>query len=290
MLWKLRAPGDFPADWQVRRWRPAGVAGMSIPLPHVCTRIPRRHRIMERMTRTEPLLLVFLLISLIGLFRTRKRSGILMPAVGVLGLFLLSWPPVDWLLSRPLETWYPQQPFPAGSADAIVVLSAGVSPPQYERPYSLADHDTYERCEFAAWLYNHWRHLPILACGGSGEPGQQPFALTMRQLLERAGVPGGMIWTEERSQDTHQNAAYGAEILRSHGVRSIALVTEAHDMLRAARSFKKQNLLVVPAPCSFRQFGSLTVEMVPSWKAVHSNERILHESAGLAWYWIRGWI
>ena len=242
------------------------------------------------MTHIEPLLLIFLLITAMGLLRMRNRRGVLLPAFGLLGLFLLSCPPVDWLLSRPLEVWYPQQSLPARSADAIVVLASAVSPPQYERPYPLPDPKTYERSEFAAWLHHHWRPVPVLACGGPGGPGQPPFSATMRQLLERAGVPGGMIWAEERSQDTHQNAAYGAEILRSHGIRSIVLVTEAQDMPRAERCFRKQNFIVVPAPCAFRQLGPWPEELIPSWKAVYRNERTLHEALGLVWYWVRGWI
>jgi uncharacterized SAM-binding protein YcdF (DUF218 family) len=197
---------------------------------------------------------------------------------------------MDWLLSRPLEVWYPQRPFPAAPAEAIVVLAVGVNAPQFERPYSLPDKETYERCEFAAWLHHDWRPLPVLACGGPGVAGEQPFSATMRRLLERAGVPESMIWTEECSRSTYQNATNGAEILRRHRIRRIVLVTHAQDMLRAERCFRKQGLVVVPAPCVFRQFGRVFEELMPTWKAEYRNERTFHEAVGLAWYWLRGWI
>lgn len=112
----------------------------------------------------------------------------------------------------------------------------------------------------------------------------------MRQLLQEAGVPEAMIWTEQHSHSTHENAVYGAEILRQHGIGKIALVTEARSMLRAESCFRKQAITVVPAPCEFREFESPLDEFIPSWKAISSNEETLHETAGLAWYWIRGWI
>ena len=242
------------------------------------------------MTYIQPLIFVFLMISLIGLARQRSGKRSAMPFLGVLGLLLLSWPPVDWLLARPLEGRYPIQPFPAAPAQAIVVLGSAVSPPIHERPYSLPDKDTYQRCEFAAWLHKQWQPLPVLVCGGPGAKASPPVSVTMRQLLRQAGVSESMIWTEERSRSTHENAAFGAEILRQHGIGRIALVTEARSMLRAESCFRKQGIAVVPAPCEFREFESPLDEFIPSWKAVGSNEETLHEAVGLAWYRLRGWI
>lgn len=242
------------------------------------------------MTYTQPLILLFATVALLGLVRLRHCKGSLISTLGVLGLLLLSWPPLDWLLSRPLEARYPVRPFQPTAAQAIVVLASAVRPPQYQRPYPIPDKETYERCEFAAWLYKHWEPLPVLACGGRGKNGAPAFSLCMRDLLERAGVPETMIWTEETSRSTHENAMYGAEILRKHGIGTIALVVEAQSMLRAEACFRKQGITVVPAPSEFRELGPLADELLPSWKAISRNEITLHEIAGLAWYRLRGWI
>jgi uncharacterized SAM-binding protein YcdF (DUF218 family) len=242
------------------------------------------------MTYTQPLLSVFLLIAFFGLVRLRRCKGSLLPMLAVTGLFLLSWPPVDWLLSRPLEARYPIRPYPAASAQAIVVLASAVNPPIYERPYPRPDRETYQRCEWAAWLHQHWKTLPILACGGPGTGGKLAASVAMRELLEREGVPRPMIWTEERSRSTHENALFGAEILRARGIRTISLVVEARSMPRAEACFRKQGITVVPAPCEYREFESPLDEFLPSWKAISSNEDTLHEIVGLAWYRLRGWI
>ena len=242
------------------------------------------------MTYTEPLILVFLTISLIGLVRLRYSKSGRLAWLGVLGLILISWPPVDWLLSRPLEAGYPIKPVEAVTTQAIVVLAGDVNSGNYERPYNVLQQETYERCKFAAWLYQNFGPLPILVSGGPERPGQEPFSVTMREFLEQSGVSSAEIWTEEHSRSTHENATYSADILRHYGIQSITLVVEARSMPRAAACFRKVGLSVTPAPSGFREFGPLGVEWIPSWKAIRENEATLHETLGLVWYWLHGWV
>jgi uncharacterized SAM-binding protein YcdF (DUF218 family) len=242
------------------------------------------------MTYIQPMILVLLTIALIGLWRLRNCKGSLLASMGVVGLLLLSWPPVDWLLSRPLEARYAIRALPPASAQVIVVLSSAVDPPRPERLFALPDKETYQRCEFAAWLHKHWQPLPVLACGGRGPKDVEPVSVTMRQMLYREGVPKEMIWTEERSRSTHENAVFGAEILRKRGIDKIVLVVEAQAMPRAEACFRKEGIMVIPAPCEFREFSFEFEEFIPSWKAIKRNEGTLHEVAGLAWYWFRRWI
>ena len=242
------------------------------------------------MSYSNVLVLLFSIVALVGLFRLPRSQRLMLPAAGVAGLLLASWPPVDWLLSRPLELRYPVGALPRGDAQAIVVLSSNVDAPQYYRPFPLADQDTFARCRYAAWLYRSWKQLPILACGGRARRSREPFSDTMRELLEEDGVPAAMIWTEERSHTTHENAVNGAAILRTHGVGKIALVVEAQSMLRAELSFRKQGIEVVPAASDFRVLGPVSEEIMPDWRALRRNENTVHEAGGLVWYWMRGWI
>jgi uncharacterized SAM-binding protein YcdF (DUF218 family) len=242
------------------------------------------------MDYTAPLLSVAFVLGLIGALRIPACKGKKWVWAGLLGLVLISWPPLDWLFSRPLEVWYPVRPTPRSPADAIVVLSAAVEPPIYERPFALAGHDTYGRCRMAAWLYKNWSALPVLACGGGAKSRGPSFAASMREVLVKEGVPDSDMWAEERSQTTYENALYGAEILRRHGVKRIALVVEAQSMIRAAACFRKQGFVVVPAPSDFRELGPLREELLLSWQAVRRNEITLHEVLGLLWYKLHGWI
>ena len=240
------------------------------------------------MTYIEPLLLIFITLGLVGL-AMRSPRGRHLGLAGVLGLFLISWPPVDWLIAQPLQADYPVRSFvsPPG-LQAIVVLGSAVDPPQFERPYPLLNRETFERCRHAAWIFQQRGTVPVLAC--EGRPRTPIPGSPMREFLRDSGVPDGMIWTEDESRSTHENAVYGARILRAHGVRRIALVTDAQSMPRAAGCFRKEGMEVAAAPIEFRTLGLLIDEAFPSWRAIRRNEITLHEIAGLAWYRMRGWI
>jgi uncharacterized SAM-binding protein YcdF (DUF218 family) len=169
--------------------------------------------------------------------------------------------------------------------DAIVVLASAVSPSQFERPYPLPDPETFGRCKHAAWIFRN-TPLPVLASGGA----RPPFAADMRELLLKEGVPPEMIWLEDRSQTTHENAVFSARILRQHRVRRIVLVVDAASMPRAAACFRHEGIEVVAAPSKFRDLSRKLEDWIPGWKAIRGNELTLHEVLGLLWYRLRGWI
>ena len=234
---------------------------------------------------TEPLILLCLALVALGLLRVRRRSGPRLIAAGAAALFLISWWPAAWLVSRPLEARYPHRML-EGDADVIVVLSGRVEAPAPEVPVARVAEDTYKRCFYASWLHKNWRPLPVLVSGG----GRRRYADTMAELLKEQGVPASMIWIEDRSGSTHTSAVMAAGMLRQRGICRIALVTEAYHMLRSERSFRKQGLEVLPAPCAFRTFQFNTGQFLPNWNPIAYNEAALHEYVGLLTYWVRGWI
>jgi uncharacterized SAM-binding protein YcdF (DUF218 family) len=242
------------------------------------------------MTYTQPLLLIFLTIATIGLLRSPRSVGKRLAITGVAGIFITSWPPADWLFSRPLEARYAVRPFePESQLQAIVVLGESVQPPQFEEPYPLPGNGTYRRCEYAAWIYGRYGPLPVLVSGGRVSQAGPPISATMRELLLRKGIPDSMIWTENRSRSTYENAVYSSEILHAHGVRHVALVLDATSMPRAAACFRKLGVDIVPAPLDFHTLGwAWQDDLLPNWRAVRRNEDILHEILGLGWYRLQG--
>jgi uncharacterized SAM-binding protein YcdF (DUF218 family) len=239
-------------------------------------------------TYTQPLLSLFLLLLAIGVFRTPRSSARRLLAAAFVAGWLITWPPAEWLLSRPLEAQYPVLPFrPSAQAQAIVVLSSDVSPAQFERPYPLPDEQTYNRCLHAAWIHRS-TGLPVLVSGGAGRAGQ-PYADAMRDLLISEGISPERIWSETRSHSTYQNALYSAAMLRERGAMRVVLVTDARSMPRAAACFRRQGVEVEPAPSKFRYLEASIDDWIPNWKAVRGNELTLHEVFGLLWYKWRGW-
>ena len=176
------------------------------------------------MTYLQPVSPFVLLLALVQVIRYRRSftspafRGLALTLVAV---FLASWEPAAWLLSRCLEGRYPPREYPTDDAQAIVVLASAVSPPCPPVPTQRAGADSYERCQYAAWLFKHWKPLPILASGGGGFVDSPPYAFAMREALEREGVPASAIWVEDRSRTTHENAAFAAAILQRKGIRRI---------------------------------------------------------------------
>ena len=242
------------------------------------------------MTYTEPLLTLTLALSLMGVYFLPPSRAKRFLTASLLATFLIAWPPSEYLLSRPLEWRYPVRPFstPEG-AEAIVVFGSAISPTQFERPYPLPDSETSERCQHAAWIYRK-TGLPVLISGGTGSARIPTVASAMGELLTAAGVPAGMIWVEDRSRSTHENAVFSTQVLRRRGVHRVVLVVEARSMLRAAACFRREGIEVVAAPSRFNYLSATLEDWIPGWRAVRGNEVTLHETVGLLWYRLRGWV
>ena len=192
-----------------------------------------------------------------------------------------------WLALQPFESPYSNQPPTDHDVQAIVVLSSSVFPPTPPRPTAIVGSDTYERCKYAAWLFTHWKQVPVLASGG-GSRGTPAYSVTMGEALAAEGVPATMIWTEQESKSTYENAVNSAAILRQRGIHKIVLVTEAYHMRRSEGVFRKQGIEVVPAACGFRSPEVRWRDMLPSWEAISWNEDSMHEVIALVWYKLNG--
>ena len=240
------------------------------------------------MSYTEPLLPILVAILLVASFRMRKQPGGRLLAIGAIGLFAVSWPPLQCLFALPLEAPFWNDPPSDAHPEAIVVLGSAVDHPTSDQPFATSDQDSVTHCAMAAWLFRANPKVPVLACEGSH--GSLLFPSVLAPLLRAFGVPEDRIWLEGRSRNTRENSIYAAKLLATYGIRRIALVTDAQSMARAAASFRKQGLTVIPAPCDFSHLERTVWGFMPSWDTIRRNERGLHESVGLLWYALRGWI
>jgi uncharacterized SAM-binding protein YcdF (DUF218 family) len=246
------------------------------------------------MTHIEPGLTLLLLLGAAGLlpFLRRKCWGRWLTPLALAALFLWSWPPVAHLFSWTLERQYSWTGPPSADAQAMVVLTGGIEASGPSRPRALAGTSTYRRTMYAAWLYRHWRPLPVLISGGSisETPTDPPVSALARDILLGEGLPEDDLWLEKASLSTHTNALHTAELLRGREIHKIALVTESVHMPRSILTFRKQGVEVVPAPCCAVSAGELNrwTHFLPTRDAIESNEAALHEWVGLAWYWVTG--
>lgn len=51
-----------------------------------------------------------------------------------------------------------------------------------------------------------------------------PYAMVMREALRLEGARDEMVWSEEKSHNTYEQALYSAQLLRLRGIHKIVLV------------------------------------------------------------------
>lgn len=76
--------------------------------------------------------------------------------------------------------------------------------------------------------------------------GGRPEADAMAESLKH-DFHAETIWIESQSNDTAENAAYSAKILKQHGISHIALISQAWHLPRARLLFEQQSLTVTLA-------------------------------------------
>lgn len=218
--------------------------------------------------------------------RPRTRRALRIAAAA---LFLWSWPPVAWLASASLERFYPLRDPDVGGAQAIVVLGGGIRAPTPSAPAWVPGADTSVRARQGAWLAKTAPDLPVVVSGG-GDGDGPTVSEGLAVLLEQQGVARERILVEARSRSTWENAARTRDLLAARGIARVAVVTDAHHMLRSERAFRRAGLEVVPCPVAFRSEAPTRALrfVLPAWSAVRENEDALHEWVGLLWYRLRG--
>ena len=192
------------------------------------------------------------------------------------------------LLVAPLENRSLPVPNPKMvNAKAIVILGGGRSfaaPEDGNRDQPSAQ--TLVRLRHGARL-QRLTGLPVLVSGGAPDRGGESEAVVMaRALREDLHVP--VRWIEDTSENTAQNAAHAAAMLRGAGIDRVLLVTDAIHMPRAIQIFSKTGLVVLPAATDFRSLKPLSAaDYIPSAGSLQSSHYALHEWIGRVWYWLR---
>jgi uncharacterized SAM-binding protein YcdF (DUF218 family) len=240
----------------------------------------------------QPYTLLFLVtgLALARLWYKRRetRGRLAALTVAFVALLLLSVPAVSHLALGSLEWRYPPLEQRPTDADAIVVLSAGVIPPDGDRTRAELDEDSLRRCRHAARLYHQGPPCPVLVSGGRVDPDMPapPCAHLMRDSLVGLGVRPADVIVEDVSRTTYENAVECGRLLRQHRLTRVVLVTDAVDLYRAVLCFRKQGVEPVPSASWYRAGGFVwePVTFLPSPGAARGCQRVWHEWVGLLWY------
>ena len=245
------------------------------------------------------IIFAFLLIALFSFaLLTRKKTKpagrifLLIPLISLISatcIYLLSIQPVSNILLIPLETSYP---VPSSKIikkpSAVVVLSSGA----YNR-HTLGG-DTFNRLFEGFKLYKKYR-VPIIVSGGRAV---STFSLAkiMKNVLVSIGVAKHYVITEDKSDDTYQNALYVLKICKKKDFRRIILVTSAYHMPMAMLLFAKsaksgafKNIKIIPYPADFKtDMHYNTCSYFPQLGYLLISSEALHEYIGYVYYYMKG--
>ncbi len=226
----------------------------------------------------------------IAAFTPWRRLGHAIAGVALVGLLALSLPYVGGMLIASLERGLPLSPPADDPPRAIVVLAAEVehgtlAPPLADAADEKTDLGplTLLRLRTAAELARR-TGLPILVSGGRPPDGTTSLAALMAESLRRDfGTPAR--WLDDHSDDTWENAADSAAILRREGIGSVYVVTHAWHMRRAMIAFRHADLRMTAAPVLLdRTPTGIASDFAPRLTGWWMSFYALHEWIGCLYY------
>jgi uncharacterized SAM-binding protein YcdF (DUF218 family) len=182
------------------------------------------------------------------------------------------------------------QPQAAGAtdyADAIVILGGGshFHAPEYAGQDTVSE-QTLVRLRYGAKLQRE-SGKPILVTGGKPRGNPLSEAQQMREALEQ-DFRVTVLWTDDASDNTLENAQHSFSILQQAGIRRIYLVTHAWHMYRAANVFRHAGFEVIEAPTAFTtRYQTNLLAFLPSAEALRDSKIFVHEVIGLLWYRVK---
>jgi len=202
----------------------------------------------------------------------------------VLALWTFATPAFSGWLGQHLASQ--QREAPDVEPGALVILGGG----RYRDAQSGSERlsaATLERVHQA--VADGPKGLPILVSGGRVYEGEQASeARMMAEALENF-YQRTVSWRENCSRSTAENASNSAALLHDSGVESVLLVTHWWHMPRAAESFARAGLQVVPLPVGspgelVPRGESGLLRWLPSAAALSRTQVYLRELLADHWY------
>lgn len=105
-----------------------------------------------------------------------------------------------------------------------------------------------------------------------------------RRWLIAMGIPESGILIEQKSKSTVENAQNVKQILKQRNFHNPILISSAHHMARAVKSFDLANIDVLPYPTGYKvshQIDLYPERFYPSFTAVSNTGHALKEYLGL---------
>ena len=194
----------------------------------------------------------------------------------------------QWLLNLYAKNWQAERVAISNlpTASCGIVPGGFASPDQNGDGYFNASADRFIQ---VVKLYKLGKIQHILISGGNGKSEQESFqegAWVKRELVT-FGIPDSVIFVEDKSNNTADNAINAKQILSNNNLQPpYLLITSAFHMPRASMIFKKSGLNIIPFPCNFSNgMDSFSIsDLLPRPSVLLGWDLYLKETVGYLWY------
>jgi len=224
----------------------------------------------------------------------KRRPSIWLLSLSILVLWASSAPIVAYKMMWSLEKQYPPvalRDIPV--SDCIIVLGGVVGAIIHPR-VDIELYDSIDRVYQAARLFRNGKAKAVIVAAGN-QPWaiqEEPEAERIKRLLIEWGVAQEAIFLESSSKNTRENALNSFELTRKLACNSNLLITTAWHMPRAAATFQKAGMNVLPIPVDIQGAGDNSVRLLsflPDSGTLGATGVALREWLGIWVYRWRGW-
>ncbi|TNC13324.1 YdcF family protein [Methylobacterium terricola] len=200
-------------------------------------------------------LLLLLVLAGAGIALRWRRLGLGLVAAAALVLLVGGVSPLASLVFGPLENRFPEFRDDGAPVTGIVVLGGAVETGLSAARHQLVVNDAGERMIALGDLARRFPQAVVVFSGGSGRltgDGAVSESAITRRHAASLGVSPERITYEDRSRNTHENAAFSAALARPKPGERWLLVTSAWHMPRAMGCFRKAGFTVTAYPVDYR--------------------------------------
>ncbi|PCI50452.1 MAG: hypothetical protein COB49_03900 [Alphaproteobacteria bacterium] len=237
------------------------------------------------------LIFIFTLVSLLLIWRGRRKSGLsILTTCMILYALIMAGPLTGWLMV-PLEKRFSvyTNDVSQGPYSGIIIL-AGAERLTYSTESNQVNLDgAAERLIEAAKLARAYPDLPVIYCGGGRIEGMLTEVDIARKFFTEAGIDLSRIRFDDQSYNTYTNAIEAKKLIKKNETGKWLLVTSAFHMPRAAGAYRTAGINIQPYPVDYRT--ALRTSLISSPNAgrnLYELDFAVHEWVGLLAYYISG--
>lgn len=236
------------------------------------------------------IILLFFVAGLLLLWQKKhKKTGQWLIVLGVAAYVFAGFGLIGNTLLKGLETKYPPLLDASSAAGAkwVVVLGAGMTSDLKVPLTSQLSEGSAIRTIEGIRIWRQIRGSKLIFSGGAVF-NTQSEAYGMSGLARQLGVPDTAVSLEDRSLDTDDQARLIKAMVKGD---TVVLVTSAAHMHRSVSLFKKQGVMLIPAPTHYLIKDEPKFKpsrLFPNSGNIMAAETLFHEYLGLAWSKLRG--